>query len=94
MNTNPKTFIAVKWEDLKTSSDLTSFMLDQNEGTSFGIKFQQNYITRQELADILERLKDLDTPSQDEEDFDPKLTNELAQVAKVIQAKGIQIIIL
>lgn len=85
MNTNPKTFITVKWEDLKTSSDLTSFMLDQNE---------QNYITRQELADILEQLKDLDMPLQDEEDFDPKLTNELAQVAKVIQANRIQIIIL
>ncbi len=85
MNTNPKTFITVKWEDLKTSSDLTSFMLDQNE---------QNYITRQELADILEQLKDLDMPLQDEEDFDPKLTNELAEVAKVIQANRIQIIIL
>jgi len=39
-------------------------------------------------------LKDLDTGIQDEEDFDPKLTNELAEVAKVVKAKGIQIIVL
>ena len=88
MNTNPKTFVAVKWSDLKTSKDLTGFIEDQLEFAG------QTHITRAWLADTLEMLKDLDAPLQDEEDFDPKLTNELAEVAKVVQAKGIQIIIL
>ena len=88
MNTNPKTLVAVKWSDLKTSKDLTGFIEDQLEFAG------QTHITKAWLADTLEMLKDLDAPLQDEEDFDPKLTNELAEVAKVVQAKGIQIIIL
>lgn len=88
MNTNPKTFVAVKWSDLKTSTDLTGFVEDQLDFAG------QTHITRAWLADTLEALKDLDAGIQDEEDFDPKLTNELAEVAKVVKAKGIQIIIL
>lgn len=88
MNTNPKTFVAIKWSDLKTSKDLTGFIEDQLDLNG------QTHITKAWLADTLEMLKDLDAPLQDEEDFDPKLTNELAEVAKVVQAKGIQIIIL
>ena len=88
MNANPKTFVAVKWSDLKTSTDLTGFVEDQLDFAG------QTHITKAWLADTLEMLKDLDTGIQDEEDFDPKLTNELAEVAKVVKAKGIQIIIL
>lgn len=88
MNTSPKTFVAIKWSDLKTSKDLTGFIEDQLEFSG------QTHITKAWLADTLEMLKDLDAPLQDEEDFDPKLTNELAEVAKVVTAKGAQIIIL
>jgi hypothetical protein len=88
MNANPKTFVAVKWSDLKTSKDLTGFIEDQLDFAG------QTHITKAWLADTLEMLKDLDTGIQDEEDFDPKLTNELAEVAKVVKAKGIQIIVL
>jgi hypothetical protein len=82
MNTNPKTIVAVKWSDLKTSTDLTGFAEDELESTG------QKHITRAWLADTLKMMKDLD------EDFDPKLTKELAEVAKVVKAKGIQIIVL
>jgi hypothetical protein len=88
MNTNPKTFVAAKWSDLKTSTDLTSFVEDQLEFAG------QTHVTKAWLADTLEMMKDLDAPLQGEEDFSPKLTNELAELAKVVQAKGIQIIIL
>jgi len=88
MNTNPKTFVAVKWSDLKASKDLTGFIEDQLEFAG------QTHITKAWLADTLGMLKDLDAGIADEEDFDPKLTRELAEVAKVVQAKGIQIIIL
>jgi len=88
MNANPKTFVAIKWSDLKASKDLTGFIQDQLDFAG------QTHITKAWLADTLEMLKDLDTGIQDEEDFDPKLTNELAEVAKVVKAKGIQIIIL
>ena len=88
MNTNPKTFVAVKLSDLKLSKDLAGFIEDQLEFAG------QTHITKAWLADTLEMMKDLDAPIQDEEDFDPKLTNELAQLAKVVQAKGAQIIIL
>lgn len=84
MNTNPKTFVAVKWSDLKTSTDLTSFIQDQIDG--------ETYITKAWLADTLQMAKDLTL--QGEEDFSPLLTNELAQVAKVVKAKGIQTILL
>lgn len=90
MNTNPKTLVAVKWADLKTSSDLTDFVLDQMQD---GDQNAQSYITRQWLAGTLTALKDLDSTIEDEEDFDPKLTRELAEVAKVVTAKGIQIIL-
>ena len=88
MNANPKTFVAIKWSDLKTSKDLTGFIEDQLEFAG------QTHITKAWLADTLGLLKDLDAGLHDEEDFDPKLTNELAQVAKVVTAKGAQIIIL
>ena len=88
MNANPKTFVTVKWSDLKTSKDLTGFIEDQLEFAG------QTHITKAWLADTLEMLKDLDAPLQDEEDFDPKLTNELVEVAKVVNTKGVQIIIL
>ena len=87
MNTNPKTLVAVKWSDLKTSKDLTGFIEDQLDG-------EQPYITKAWLADTLELMQDLDAGIADEEDFDPKLTNELAQVAKVVKANKIQIILL
>ena len=88
MNANPKTFVAIKWSDLKASKDLTGFIQDQLDFAG------QTHITKAWLADTLELMKDLDAGIQDEEDFDPKLTNELAEVAKVVRAKGIQIIIL
>jgi len=88
MNANPKTFVAIKWSDLKASKDLTGFIQDQLDFAG------QTHITKAWLADTLELMKDLDAGIQDEEDFDPKLTNELAEVAKVVKAKGIQIIIL
>ena len=88
MNTNPKTYVAVKWSDLNTSADLTGFIEDQLESAG------QTHITKAWLADTLTSLKDLDSTIQDEEDFDPKLTKELAEVAKIVTAKGVQIIIL
>jgi len=88
MNTNPKTYVALKWGDLKASTDLTGFIEDQLEFAG------QTHITKAWLADTLTALKDLDSTIQDEEDFDPKLTKELAEVAKVMNAKGVQIIIL
>jgi hypothetical protein len=87
MNTNPKTLVAVKWADLKASSDLTDFILDQMQD---GDQNEQGYITRQWLADTLKAIKDL---SAQEEDFDPSLVQELAAVAKVVTAKGIQVIL-
>lgn len=91
MNTNPKTLVAVKWADLKTSEDLTDFVRDQMQD---GLHDVQGYITRQWLAETLQQLKDLDSTIQDEDDFDPMLTKELAEVAKVVTTKRIQILFL
>lgn len=89
MNANPKTLVAVKWADLQTSEDLTDFVRDQMQD---GVHDAQGYITRQWLAETLQQLKDLDSTIQDEDDFDPALTKELAEVAKIVTAKRIQII--
>ena len=89
MNTNPKTLVAVKWDDLQTSEDLTDFVQEQMQDGEHDV---QGYITRQWLAETLQQLKDLDSTIQDEDDFDPTLTKELAEVAKIITTKRIQII--
>jgi len=87
MNANPKTLVAVKWADLQTSEDLTDFVREQMQD---GVHDVQGYITRQWLAETLQQLKDLDLTTQN--DFDPTLTKELAEVAKIVTAKRIQII--
>lgn len=88
MNENPTTFVAAKLSDLKPSKDLTGFIKDQLDLNG------QTHITKAWLADTLEMMKDLDAPLQDEEDFDPKLTNELAKLATVVTTNKIEIIIL
>ena len=78
INLNPKTVIAVKWSDFKTSKDLTSFIEDQAQ--------DEFYITKAWLADTLEMLNDMGE--------DEKMITELADVAKVMTTKKIQIILL
>jgi len=88
MNANPTTFVAATLSDLEPSKQLTDFIKDQLDSP------RQTHITKAWLADTLEIMKDLDAGIQDEEDFDPKLTNELAKLAKIVTDNRIQIIIL
>ncbi len=90
MNTNPKTFVAVKWSDLKTSKELTDYIEDQAQD----VLEDSPYFTKAWLADTLEIIRD----TSDDPAFPPgyasRLITELANVAKVVKAKGIEIIIL
>ncbi len=87
MNTNPKTYIALKWSDFKVSKDLTDYI-----HSAFQLE-RNSYMTKVMLADALEMLKDADAQEEDPEEYQPML-KELTEIAKIFNSKGAYTIIL
>lgn len=85
MNSNPKLMNAVRINDLKLSTNLLDFLNEQ---------FPSEYITKADIADVLEMLKDLDASDTELPEDEITITPEVAQLAKLVTQKRIDIIIM
>ena len=87
MNTNPKTYIALKWSDFGVSKDLTDYIFS-------ALQLEPNsYMSKIMLADTLEMLKDADAQEEDPEEYQPML-KELTEIAKIFNNKRASAILL
>lgn len=81
MNTNPKLYNAVLKKDLQLSPQLLNLVDDQTQDMNMQV------ITRGWVADTIEIMKDT-------EEYDENVVTELAELAKLMIQKRIQVIIL
>lgn len=81
MNTNPKLYNAVMKKDLQLSPELVNLIDDQTQDMNMQV------ITRGWVADTIEIMKDT-------EEYDENVVTELAELAKLMIQKRIQVIIL
>lgn len=81
MNKNPKLFNAALMRDLQLSPELTDLIDDQTQDMNMQI------ITRGWIADTIDMMRDT-------EEYDENVVTELAELAKLMIQKRIQVIIL
>jgi hypothetical protein len=88
MNKNPKLYNAVKARDLGLSQDLQVFISDQMQDDD------KDYISRQWIADTLTMLQDMDANDEEGMGESKPITDELAELARLLIEKRILIVLL
>ncbi len=81
MNRNPKLYNAVMVRDLKLSPELTNLIDDQTQDMDLQV------ISKGWVADMMQMMKDSD-------EYDENMFTELAELARLMVEKRIQVIVL
>ncbi len=87
MNKNPKLYNAVMKKDLQLSPELLNLIDDQTQDMDLQV------ISKGWVADTIEMLKDTELIRTDDE-YDENLVTELAELARLMIEKRIQVIVL